>query len=134
MFDQQTWKVLHLVGIALLLMSLGGFSVNALIGGTKDSLKGKGWMLLLVSFKLGLLLSVLAGFGMVHAHDSLLPESAADQAWMKQGWVHAKATLWLLIGVAGMLLLRKPGLAKALWFALPVLLGIAAWLAGVKPF
>ena len=50
------------------------------------------------------------------------------------GWVHAKLTLWLVIAVLGRVVIKKPAGAKAPWFALPLLLGAAAWWAGTTPF
>ena len=118
-------KVLHLVGVGLLFMSLGGLCVNALLGNGKEELKGKGWMLVLLSFKGGLLITIGAGLG-------TLFESGGSMA--SGGWVHAKLTLWLVIAVVGMMVIKRPAIAKALWIALPLLLGAAAWLAGTQPF
>ena len=88
MLDHSTWKILHLVGIGLLFMSIGGLSLNALAGGSKESLKGKGWKLVLISREFGIVLTLVSALGML----------SGIEGWSKQGWIHAKFTL-LLAGV-----------------------------------
>jgi len=124
MLDHSTWKILHLVGIGLLFMSIGGLSLNALAGGSKESLKGKGWKLVLISREFGIVLTLVSALGML----------SGIEGWSKQGWIHAKFTLWLVIAAMGTIIVRKPQIAKGVWIALPLLLGAAAWLAGTKPF
>ena len=50
------------------------------------------------------------------------------------GWVIVKLGIWSLLGVAAVPLRRKPEWRPWLWPALPVLGGVAAWLAVTKPF
>ena len=114
------------MGVGLLLMSIGGLSLNAIAGGSKESLKGKGWKLVLMSREIGVLLSIVAAFGML--------SDARFEGWSKMGWVHAKITLWVLFVAGGVVVVKKPQTAKALWIALPILVGVGAWLAGTKPF
>ena len=124
MLDHSTWKILHLVGIGLIFMSVGGLSLNALAGGSKESLKGKGWKLVLVSRELGIVLALVSALGML----------SGIEGWSKQGWIHAKFTLWLIIAAMGAIVVRKPQIANWVWITLPILLAVAAWLAGTKPF
>ena len=118
-------KILHFVGIGLLFMSIGGLCINAFQGGNKASLQGKGWLQVMLSLNLGLLLTVGTAIPMLL--------QLGDGAFA-QGWVHAKFTLWLVIGGLGMMVLKRPHIARWAWVALPLLLGAAAALAGMKPF
>lgn len=111
------YKALHILGIALLFLSLGGLAGHALNGGTKETNKGRG--LMVASHGVGLLLILVAGFGML----------AKIGGNMLPGWVHPKLLIWLLMGAALMPLQRKPALAKPLWFVLPILAMAAGYLA-----
>ncbi|MEZ4382500.1 MAG: hypothetical protein R3A79_14280 [Nannocystaceae bacterium] len=112
------YKALHILGIALLFLSLGGLAGHALNGGTKETNKGRG--LMVASHGIALLLILVAGFGMLAkmGGSSMLP-----------GWIHPKLLIWLLMGAALMPLQRKPELAKPLWFLLPILAMAAGYLA-----
>ena len=50
------------------------------------------------------------------------------------GWAIAKVVLWLFVGGLLAVPLRMPQFAKPLWFLLPVVGGLGAWLAITKPF
>ncbi len=118
-------KVFHIAGIGLLFMGIGGLCVNAFLGGNKASLQGKGWLQVMLSLKLGLLLTVGTAIPMLL--------QLGDGAFA-QGWVHAKFILWLVIGGLGMMIVKRPHIARWAWIALPLLLAVAAALAGMKPF
>lgn len=119
------YKALHILGIALLFISLGGLAGHALNGGTKETNKGRG--LMVASHGIGLLLILVAGFGMLAKLGMMSPGS-----W--GGWVHAKITLWIALGAAVALVYRGPALARALWVVVPILAAMAGWLALTKPF
>jgi hypothetical protein len=113
------YKVLHLLGLTLVCMSLGGIMLFAINGGAKatNSFR-KGVM---ITHGVGLLLLLVAGFGMlaklgIHG----IPT-----------WVGGKLVIWLALG-AFVALAYKQQLAKRLWVAVPVLVVIAAWLASAK--
>ncbi|MEM7049319.1 MAG: hypothetical protein AAF604_06655 [Acidobacteriota bacterium] len=48
-------------------------------------------------------------------------------------WVWLKMALWLLMGALIAIIRRAPHLAKALWWGVPLLGGVAAFLAIYKP-
>lgn len=111
------YKGLHLVGLFLLFASLGGLSIHVANGGDKASNQARG--LLAGTHGVGLLLALVAGFGML----AKLHISPAEP------WVIGKIALWLTFGAAVAIPYRKPELAKPLFFALPVLGAVGAYLA-----
>ncbi|NJL24248.1 MAG: hypothetical protein HC902_03075 [Calothrix sp. SM1_5_4] len=50
------------------------------------------------------------------------------------GWVIAKLGIWIVLAVLIGVLIRKPAWAKPVWPTVIVLGGVAAYLAGGKPF
>jgi hypothetical protein len=105
------YKVLHVLGIVLVFMALGAQAFHGANGGSKDTNKVAG--LVMGTHGLGLLLLLVAGFGMLAKIQSMsagLP-----------GWLHPKLLIWVLIGAAPVLLNRKPELGKIMWFVLPLL-------------
>lgn len=121
----ETYKVLHLFGIFLTLASLGANLGHAMSGGDRASNRVRG--LMAAGHGIGLLLVLVAGFGML----AKLGMSAPGD-W--GGWVHAKLTIWVLLGGAVALVYRGAAIARALWVLIPVLAALAGWLALAKPF
>ncbi len=113
------YKALHILGIALLFLAFGGLAGHALNGGTKETNKARG--LMLASHGIGLVLILVAGFGML--------AKMGGSGGMFPSWIHPKLLIWLLLGAATMPLQRKNALAKPLWFVLPLLALTAAYLA-----
>ncbi len=115
------YKVLHYVGIAMLLAALGGVASNTINGDAKDAKSKK---VLAAAHGVSLLLILVAGGGMM---------AKLGASW-SGGWVIGKLALWLVLGAALSFVPRlgKDG-AKVLLFVLPVLVGVAAWLALAKP-
>lgn len=114
------YKVLHLVAVLFLFTSLGSLAVNAAAGGSAKLRK-----LAMAGHGISLAVVLVAGFGLlaklgVMSHFPL--------------WAWGKLVVWLLLGLAVVALKRKPEWATGLWVAMPVLGGIAAWLAVTKPF
>lgn len=113
----QVYNLLHVIGIVLAFMSLGALAFHGANGGDKDSNKVKG--LIMASHGLGMLLLLVAGFGMLAKLGSMsngLP-----------GWLHPKLLVWVLVGAAPAVLTRKPEWGKAMWFVLLVLFTVAAY-------
>lgn len=125
------YKVLHLLGVMALLFSLGGMTLQALAGAPRATGEGQppapgpGRGLLSALHGVGMLLLLVAGFG-------ALAKLGAMQGGLP-GWVWGKLVVWLLLGGAPALIKRKPELGVALCLALPLLGGLAAFLAVVKP-
>ena len=102
----------------MVLGAAGGVAVHAANGGRRDdnSLRG----LLAAMHGVGLVLSLVAGFGMLGAS---LP-----------GWAWAKLAIWLFFGASLTLVYRSQALARSMVVTLPLLAAVAAWLALYKPF
>ena len=113
------YKVLHLLGLSLVVLSLGGIILHAINGGSKQSNSfRKGVM---ITHGVGLLLLLVAGFGML----------AKMGIHSFPGWVVGKVIIWVILGGC-VALAYKQHLARKLWFAVPVLVVIAACLAIYK--
>jgi hypothetical protein len=119
----EVYKILHIFGVVLLYTALGGVTLHAMNGGTRESNASRA--VVSATHGVALLLVLVAGFGML----AKLGLSAAIP-----GYVWAKVAVWLLLGAAIAIVPRQPGLSKALWWVFPVLGAAAAWLAVAKPF
>lgn len=119
----EVYKLLHLIGLFLIFVSLGGLLLHVAQGGTRQSLGNR--QLVFATHGFGLLLVLVSGFGML--------AKLGIMANMP-GWVWAKIVVWILIGGVVALPLRVQASAKPLWLLLPLLGGLAAWLAIFKPF
>jgi hypothetical protein len=118
------YKLIHYFGIFLMLIALAVTSFHVLRGGTrKDNPLRKA---LASAHGLGALLILVGGFGM-------LARLGIVQGGLP-GWVIAKLTIWLLLGLAIVLPYRAPGSARSLLWLLPVLGVLAAYFALYKPF
>lgn len=118
----ETYKILHLLGILLVFVALGGTALYAANGGNRSDNRYRG--LVTALHGVGLLIVLVAGFGL-HARlgiDGLPP------------WFIAKLGIWVLLGVIIIVPYRQRGLAAALLWALPLIGALAAWLAIAKPF
>jgi hypothetical protein len=117
------YKIVHLSGILMVFLSLGGAAMHAINGGEKNHAWRKP---VAITHGLGLLLALVGGFGLLArlgiAHGGL------------PGWVIAKLGIWLILGALLAVLIRKKNLAKSLWIFVIFLGGVAAYLAGYKPF
>ncbi len=115
------YKILHLLAAFMVLISLGGLATHAANGGGRDSNKVRAPLSVLHG--LGLVISLVAGFGLIAKVGTGFPI-----------WVIMKLVIWLILGIALMIPNRAPQYARLLLWLLPVLGGIAAWLAIAKPF
>jgi hypothetical protein len=114
------YKIIHLLGLSMVVMSLGGIMLFAINGGQKASNSfRKGVM---ITHGVGLLFLLVAGFGML----------ARLQIHSFPGWVVGKLIVWLALG-AFVGLAYKQKLARKLWVVVPLLVVVAAALAIVKP-
>lgn len=122
MSPHEGYKVVHILGIALVVSALGGMAIHAANGGTREASLTR--RLTMATHGLGLLLIVLAGFGMLASMDR----------GAHVGWVIAKLVIWVLLGGAAAIPYRRPQFARAVFLLVPLLVGIAALLALTKPF
>lgn len=120
MISYPVYKIVHLFGIFLIIAALGGVSLHAINGGTRNHpFRKKAAM----THGIGMFLALLGGFG-------LLARLGIHWPWPL--WVALKLTIWLFFGGAIALAYRSS--ARWLWWAVPVLGGCAAYLAIQKPF
>ncbi len=122
MISYGVYKVVHFIGILMVLMSIGGLAMAAI-----SQAPGKVWRRpVMITHGIGMLVSLVGGFGLLARlgvmHGSL------------PGWIYAKLAIWFIFGAMAGVLIRKPSLAKPLWVVVIVLGGLAAYLAGNKPF
>jgi hypothetical protein len=124
MFSHQLYNVVHIVGIILVMSALGGAAVYGMSGTPPESRRAR--RLLAIFHGTGAFLILLGGFGMLARLGVM--HGAAFPAWV---WV--KLVVWALLAVALLAPYRRPALAKPLLFALPILGGLAAYMAIYKP-
>ncbi len=115
-------RILHFVGLIMVFLSLGGALVHAINGGGRDHAFRKQ---LAIMHGLGLVLMLVAGIGLTHS-------LGFGASW--PGWVYAKVLVWLALGGITVPLVRKPELARSLWWAVLALGLLATVLAVAKPF
>ena len=125
MLSHQFYNVVHILGIVLLVMALGGMALHATNGGTRRENAARG--LVAALHGIGAFLILLGGFGMLARlgamHGSGFP-----------GWIWVKLVIWVLLGAAALLPYRRPALARPLLFVVPGLAAVAAYMAVYKPF
>jgi uncharacterized membrane protein len=122
MIAYDVYRTLHLFAVLLLFTSLGGMFVRGMVGEQAGETARK---LGAISHGVAMFLVLLGGFGML-ARLGLtngLP-----------GWIHAKLTIWVLLGAAVMIPRRFPQLSRPMFLLAPVLGAVAAWIAYNKPF
>jgi hypothetical protein len=121
--DILVYKTVHLLGIMMLFLSLGGVFVHTFNGGLKSENRWRG--VLSITHGVGLVLILLGGFGML---------ARLNMDWPWPGWVFAKVVLWLVFGAATAAIQRLGRAGSWLWYGLLVLGLVAAVLALYKPF
>lgn len=125
MFPRDFYEILHIVGIAMLFLAIGGVATHAANGGTKAGGQTRGLMSSVHG--VGALLILVGGFGMLarigFKHGANFP-----------GWLWVKLIVWLVLSAIVLLPYRKPALAKPFIFVLPLLAGLAVYMALYKPF
>lgn len=115
------YKVLHLLGMMMVFLSLGGALVRSRFPEQTTSWK----KLIAINHGIGLLLLLVAGFGLL---------ARLNIFWPMPVWALVKIVIWLAIGGLIALINRKPE-AGTVWWYLALLLGLlAAYLALYKPF
>lgn len=129
-----TYKILHLLGLMLVFLSLGGLTVQAMMtpalptgegdkGEEPAQAKPPGKALLFALHGVGMLLLLVAGFGIL--------------AKLKLGfpaWVHPKLLIWLILGAAPVIAKKAPPARIALFFVVTALGLAAAYLGVMKPW
>jgi hypothetical protein len=131
MFPYPLYKVVHIVGIVLAMSALGGAALLAMVGAS-DAVTAGGRSprrLLAILHGLGAFLILLGGFGML-ARLGIVQGGVTSFP----GWLLVKLVVWVVVAAALFVPRRRPALARALLLSLPVLGGLAAYMAIYKPF
>ncbi len=118
-----TYKILHLFAVLFVFLSLGGLTLRAMDRGDKG--KSPARRLAGMTHGIALLLVLVSGFG-------LLARLGVEHDWLFPPWVWGKLAIWLILGLS-VAWIRKKDWHRALWWLLPVLGGLAAALALLKP-
>ncbi len=127
MLPRDLYEIVHIIGLALVMTSLGGIAIHAAEGGTR---KGPGSRrALLGAYGAGLFLILLGGFGML-ARLGLAKGGMAEFP----GWLWAKLAVWAVLGAIMMVPYRAPKAALQVLLAVPLLAGLATYFALYKPF
>lgn len=123
MFSHQFYNVVHIVGIVLIMAAIGGATVSA------EATSRARWTrsASLAFHLLGIFLILLGGFGM-------LARLGIVQGSSWPGWIWAKVIIWGILGVVAFVPRRFPSTALPVMLALPLLGGLAAYMAIYKPF
>lgn len=122
MISYSVYKLIHLAGIFLLFLSLGGLALHTMNGGSKATNSFR--KTVAITHGIALVLILVAGFGL------LARLGIPHASWPL--WVYLKVGVWLIFG-GSIALVSKTNLAKVLWFALPTLGLVSAYLAIFKP-
>ena len=116
------YKTIHIISIMLLFTAFGGLLLAARAGvqtGVSRKLAG-------ITHGIALLLILVSGFG-------ALAKIGMSNPAIWPGWLWAKVLIWLVFGAVIVVIRRAPSTTPILWWILPLLGGIAAYLALNNP-
>ena len=107
------------MGVIFLFLSLGGYLT---LSSTNTPVSRK---LLALTHGIAVIVILVAGFGLLARLGF-----SAFQSWPL--WVWVKLTIWLILALMVILIRRVPELKISLWFIIPILGVIAAYMAIFK--
>ena len=113
------YKILHVIGILMLFLGIGGAVIRAAINQKSEKLE----KFVLMNHGIGLLIIVIAGFGQL-----------AKLGMVFSGWVVVKIIIWVLMGALIMPIKKVPQMKSVWWFTALTMGAIAAYMAIYKPF
>lgn len=125
MFPRDFYEVLHIIGIAMLFVAIGGVSIHAANGGSKATSETR--KLVGSVHGLGALLILVGGFGM-------LARIGFQHGGNFPGWLWVKLIVWVILSAVVLVPYRVPSLARPMALILPLLAGVAVYMALYKPF
>lgn len=115
----QIYKIIHFIGIALVLMSLAGMLASPKLS------PAFGRRFLSINHGIGLFLVLLGGFGL------MARTGIAGGSWPQ--WIWFKFAIWLCFGAYIVVARRLQSRAPLVWTGMLVLLIAAATIANYKP-
>lgn len=119
MLPYETYKLIHLLGIIFLFLSLGGYLTLA----SNKTLVSR--RLIAFTHGISIIVILVAGFGLLARLGFV-----AFQTWPL--WVWVKLVIWVILAVVVILIRRMPELRVSLWFVVPILGVVAAYMAIFK--
>lgn len=122
MLSHPFYNVVHIVGLVFLMSGLGGMAMLAATGQHTARIR----KVAAAFHGVGAFLILLGGFGM-------LARLGIVQGATWPAWVWVKMLVWGALGAAAFLPYRYPRTALPLLFLLPLLGGLAAYMAIFKP-
>ena len=114
--------VMHLIGIFMVFMALGGAVVRAVIKDESKDLK----RMVGFTFGLGMILIIYGGMSLM-----VIREYAKGGM---PAWLVTKLVLWFVFAATFSLIIRKPNVARTMWAGIIVLGGIAVYMVYGRPF
>ncbi|HEY7214745.1 MAG TPA: hypothetical protein VIC28_08955 [Thermoanaerobaculia bacterium] len=112
------YKVIHVLSIMLLFTAFGSM-LSGLQSGASRKLAG-------MTHGLALVLILVSGFG-------ALAKIGLSNPGIWPGWLWLKVLIWIVFGGVIVLIRRAPRASTLLWWVLPLLGGLAGYLAMYKP-
>ena len=109
---------MHFLGIFLIMLSIGAICTHVMSGGTKENNPKRKFFA--ITHGVGLLLALTGGMGLMAAQH--LTHAAGEKL---PHWIIVKLIIWLIFGMASMLIYKLPKLAPAFFF-LFCFLGVSA--------
>ena len=118
----QFYKVLHVLGVVFLFTAMGALLLAARAGVQSGVSRKTAGM----THGIALLLILVSGFGALAKY-----QLSSPMAWPAWAWL--KFLIWLVFGGIVVAIRRAPQSSTVLWWILPLLGGLAAYLAIYKP-
>ncbi|MEE9383850.1 MAG: hypothetical protein V3V08_10595 [Nannocystaceae bacterium] len=119
----ELYKVVHVLGIAMVCVGIGATAVAALLAQNQHPGLPPLKKLSAITHGVGLLLILVSGFGIL----------AKLHLSFTSPWLVLKLVVWLLLGVAPVVWRRVPQSATIMWWAVPALVALAGYLGLSKP-
>jgi len=116
------YRLIHILSIMLLFTAMGGLLLASRAGVTTGASRKTAGL----THGLALLLLLVSGFG-------ALAKLGLSNPGIWPVWLWLKLLIWLLFGAVIVLIRRAPRSTALLWWALPLLGALAAYLALFKP-
>lgn len=117
-----TYRVIHILSMALLFTAMGGLLLASRAGVTTGASRKTAGM----THGIALILLLVTGFG-------ALARIGLSNPGVWPAWLWFKFLIWLVFGGVLVLVRRAPRATTLLWWVLPILGGLAAYLAIYKP-
>lgn len=115
----QTYHFIHLIGLIFVFIGFGGLLSQ---DGARKAMMWHG---------IGLVISLVSGFGMLAKYNKMLPEGAAS--YYTYHWVWAKFALWLVLGFLPVLAKRRVLPAKGVVLIAAIVGACLGYLGYMKP-